>query len=80
MWHILKHTLHIWHKLPAKRALDVIVRAAEKLYTGWNTNHYTTPSTHHLNAGLKLTVLLQHASLCTDETISSPTILIITHF
>jgi len=80
MWHILKHTLHIWHKLPAKWALDVTVRAAEKLYTGWNTNHYTTLSTHHPKAGLKLTVLLHHASLCTDKTISTPKILIITHF
>jgi len=30
------------------------------------SNQYTTPSTHHLHAGLKLTTLLHQTSLRTD--------------
>jgi len=29
MWHILRHTLHILLKLPAKILVDITVRAAE---------------------------------------------------
>jgi hypothetical protein len=41
-----------------------------------SSNQYTTPPTHHLCVGLKLTTLLHHSSLHTDQTILTPKILI----
>jgi len=37
-------------------------------------NQYSTPSTHHLHAGLKLTTLPHQSPLCTDQKILNPKI------
>jgi len=45
----------------------------------FGSNQYTTTSTNHLHAGLKLTKLLHRASLGTDQIISTTKILMIIH-
>jgi hypothetical protein len=57
------------------------LRVSPSLHNNPNYNFgsdkYTTPSTNHLHAGLKLTKLVRRASLCTEQTSLTTKILMV---